>query len=203
MYGHPGAQGSSHGYLAYPDDAYLLPNGQTSVADIINCRVLWLNRVKRIVRSIGSAGKWMHDPPRALLQPNEDTPLADGGVLVTEIGGWLDRFDRQGRLKWSIARRPTTTPTPSCCQTATSSSRASTHQGGSTSSRHEAASSGATVLVRAVALSTARRLPSCCRTESSPSPTTGIPAWFSSIAVHGASSGSTVTSAPQQRIPGI
>ena len=108
-YGHQGAQGSAHGYLAHPDDAYLLPNGLTSVADIINCRVLWLNRAKRIVRAIGSSGACRHDPPRALLQPNGDTPLPDGGVLVTEIGGWVDRFSRHGHLKWSI-KTPTSYP---------------------------------------------------------------------------------------------
>jgi hypothetical protein len=108
-YGHQGAQGSSRGYLAHPDDAYLLPNGLTSVADIINCRVLWLNGAKKIVRKIGSSGVCAHDPPRALLQPNGDTPLPDGGVLVTEIGGWVDRFSRHGRLKWSI-KTPTSYP---------------------------------------------------------------------------------------------
>ena len=109
QYGHAGAQGSSLGYLAHPDDAYLLKNGETSVADIINCRVLWLNRAKRIVRSIGKAGACTHDPPRSLRQPNGDTPLPDGGVLVTEIGGWVDRFDRHGHLKWSL-RTPTAYP---------------------------------------------------------------------------------------------
>jgi hypothetical protein len=108
-YGHEGIQGSSAGYLAHPDDAYLLPGGEISVADIINCRVLWLDRAKRIVHAIGTAGDCTHDPPRALLQPNGDTPLPDGGVLVTEIGGWVDRFDRQGRLRWSI-RTPTSYP---------------------------------------------------------------------------------------------
>ena len=108
-YGHQGAQGSANGYLDHPDDAYLLPNGLTSVADIINCRVLWLNRAKKIVRAIGSSGGCAHDPPRALLQPNGDTPLSDGGVLVTEIGGWVDRFDRHGRLKWSL-KTPTSYP---------------------------------------------------------------------------------------------
>ena len=55
-YGHPDVQGSSPGYLALPDDAYLLADGDVQVADIINCRVLWLNRRKRIIRSIGTAG---------------------------------------------------------------------------------------------------------------------------------------------------
>jgi hypothetical protein len=43
------------------------------------------------------------------MDPNGDTPLADGGVLVTEIGGWVDRFNRAGKLVWSIAT-PTDCP---------------------------------------------------------------------------------------------
>jgi hypothetical protein len=109
QYGHAGAQGSAAGYLAHPDDAYLLPGGLTTVADIINCRVLWIDALKRIVRAIGTAGRCAHDPPNALLQPNGDTPLPGGGVLVTEIGGWADRFDRRGHLMWSI-RTPTAYP---------------------------------------------------------------------------------------------
>lgn len=109
QYGHSNTQGSSPGYLAHPDDAYLLANGELQVADIINCRVLWLNRAKRVVRSIGSAGQCAHDPPRTLLQPNGDTPLPGGGVLVTEIGGWIDRFTAEGKLVWSI-KAPTTYP---------------------------------------------------------------------------------------------
>jgi hypothetical protein len=109
QYGHQNAQGSAPGYLAHPDDAYLLANGEVQVADIINCRVLWLNRAKRIVRSIGRAGDCVHQPPRALLPPNGDTPLPGGGVLVTEIGGWIDRFSGTGRLIWSI-RSPTEYP---------------------------------------------------------------------------------------------
>ena len=108
-YGHQGVQGSGPGYLAHPDDAYLLRNGLIQVADIINCRVLWLDRARRIVRSIGSAGDCVHNPPHSLADPNGDTPLADGGVLVTEIGGWVDRFTASGRLLWTI-RTPTDYP---------------------------------------------------------------------------------------------
>jgi len=71
--------------------------------------VLWLNAAKQIVRSIGTAGDCVHDPPHALLQPNGDTPLPDGGVLVTEIGGWIDRFTSSGELVWSI-KAPTDYP---------------------------------------------------------------------------------------------
>ena len=80
-----------------------------SIADIINCRVVWLDRAKRVVRALGSAGDCEHDPPRSLSQPNGDTPLPDGGVLVTEIGGWVDRFDSHGHLEWSL-KTPTDYP---------------------------------------------------------------------------------------------
>ncbi len=108
-YGHSGVAGSGPGYLSHPDDAYLLPNGLISVADIVNCRVIYLKRSGRIVRSIGSAGNCTHDPPRSLSSPNGDTPLPDGGVLVTEIGGYVDRIDRHGHLRWSI-HTPTSYP---------------------------------------------------------------------------------------------
>lgn len=101
-YGHADAPGSSAGYLSHPDDAYLLPNGQISVADIINCRVLFIDRHHHVVRSIGQAGDCSHDPPSSLLQPNGDTPTPDGGILITEIGGWIDRLDRKGNLMWSV-----------------------------------------------------------------------------------------------------
>ena len=108
-YGHYGDQGSASGYLAHPDDAYLLANGLVSAADIINCRVIWIDRAGVIVRSLGHPGDCVHDPPRSLSDPNGDTPLPDGGVLVTEIGGWVDRFTAAGRLVYSI-RTPTTYP---------------------------------------------------------------------------------------------
>ena len=103
-------QGAGAGFLAHPDDAYMVAGGQQlMVADIINCRVLWLNHARHVVHAIGSAGDCAHDPPRALLQPNGDTPLPDGGVLVTEIGGWVDRFTASGKLMWSI-KTPTNYP---------------------------------------------------------------------------------------------
>ena len=71
--------------------------------------MLWIDAAKRVVHAIGTAGYCAHAPPHALLQPNGDTPLPDGGILVTEIGGWIDRFDRARRLVWSI-KAPTTYP---------------------------------------------------------------------------------------------
>ena len=111
QYGHGGIAGSSPGYLNTPDDAYRLPSGITTVADIQNCRVVQINRAHRVVRVLG--GSCAHDPPRGFSSPNGDTPLPDGGLLVTEIGGWIDRLAPDGRLLWSI-RSPV--PYPSDAQ---------------------------------------------------------------------------------------
>ena len=108
-YGRAGVPGSGPGELAHPDDAYVLPSGELTVADIENCRVLRLSAAGRVLGGIGSAGRCAHDPPRALVSPNGDTPLPDGGLLVTEIGGYVDRFDAHGRLQYSV-RTPTTYP---------------------------------------------------------------------------------------------
>jgi hypothetical protein len=79
------------------------------IADIRNCRVLFINHAKQLVREIGHAGSCAHNPPTGLSSPNGATPLADGGVLVTEIGGWVDRLSQSGHLLYSI-RTPTTYP---------------------------------------------------------------------------------------------
>ena len=111
QYGHYDVPGKAPGYLAHPDDAYLVADGQVQVADIINCRVLWLNHSKHIVRALGTPGDCNHDPPFSLSAPNGDTPLADGGVLVTEIGdvlvaaydtpGRIDIISPHGRILWT------------------------------------------------------------------------------------------------------
>jgi PQQ-like domain len=106
-YGHAGVAGSAHGFLNTPDDAYRLPSGQTTVADIRNCRILRLARDGRVARVLG--GSCVHDPPHGFASPNGDAPLPGGGLLVTEIGGWVDRLSRSGRLLWSV-RSPVAYP---------------------------------------------------------------------------------------------
>ncbi len=102
-YGHDGYYGSAPGYLHTPDDAYPLPNGDTLVADIFNERILEISPAGAIVRQLGTTGVRAHDPPRAFAAPNGDTPLPDGGILVTEIhGSWVDRIDAAGHLVWSV-----------------------------------------------------------------------------------------------------
>jgi hypothetical protein len=103
-YGHPRTPGSSPGYLNTPDDAYLLGNGQMTVADPGNCRVLVIDpRTKRVVHQIGTPGRCLHDPPSALGSPNGDTPLQDGNLLISEINGsWIDEVTRSGRKIWAV-----------------------------------------------------------------------------------------------------
>lgn len=102
-YGHVGIPGRAAGYLHTPDDAYPLPNGNTLVADIFNFRILEITPDKRIVRQLGSPDARQHNPPISFASPNGDTPLPNGDVLVTEIGGsWVDRIDSAGHLVWSV-----------------------------------------------------------------------------------------------------
>ena len=108
-YGRAGVAGSAPGELSNPDDAYLLSRNRMMVADIRNCRVLIVDRLHRILRSYGSPSRCYHHPPDSFSSPNGATPLADGGVLITEIGGWIDRLDRNGDLVYTV-RTPTAYP---------------------------------------------------------------------------------------------
>ncbi len=103
-YGHPRTPGTDRGFLNTPDDTYLLGNGEMSVADAGNCRVLILDpRTKRVVHQIGTPGRCLHDPPTALGSPNGDTPLPDGNLLVSEINGsWIDELTPSGRRVWAV-----------------------------------------------------------------------------------------------------
>jgi outer membrane protein assembly factor BamB len=102
LYGTPGVKGGGPNQLNWPDDAYVLPDGTITVADAYNCRILFI-RQHRIVRQIGRTGGCVHDPPRTLGSVNGDTPLPDGGVLVSEINGsWIDNFSKTGKLRWSF-----------------------------------------------------------------------------------------------------
>ena len=102
-YGHPKVPGTSTGYLYEPDDAYLLRNGQISVADANNCRVLVLNSDHTVASQIGTNGRCVHNPPSSMGSPNGDTPLWDGNLLVSEINGsWVSEYTPAGRLVWTV-----------------------------------------------------------------------------------------------------
>jgi len=102
LFGHPGSPGSDATHVNTPDDAYMLPDGSFTVADAVNCRILFI-RAHRIVRSYGHAGTCRHDPPRYFGSVNGDTPVPGGGVLVSEIeGNWIDEIGPEGKLRWTV-----------------------------------------------------------------------------------------------------
>lgn len=103
-YGHQGVPGSAPGYLHTPDDAYQLPNGLVTTADIRNQRILVINpKTNTIVKQYGTTGSRYHNPPKSFAAPNGDTPLPDGGMMITEIGGsYADRLDKNGHLLYTV-----------------------------------------------------------------------------------------------------
>jgi len=101
LFGHPGHAGSDSTHVNTPDDAYMLPDGTFTVADALNCRILFISH-RRIVRRYGSPLECRHDPPHRFTNVNGDTPVPDGGVMVSEIqGNWIDEIGPEGRLRWS------------------------------------------------------------------------------------------------------
>jgi hypothetical protein len=102
-YGHPRQRGSSAGYLRTPDDAYVLKNGDITVADADNCRILFLHPSGAVASQIGTTGNCVHQPPTSLGSPNGDTPLANGDVLISEINGsWVSEYTPLGKLVWTV-----------------------------------------------------------------------------------------------------
>jgi outer membrane protein assembly factor BamB len=103
QYGHYGRAGSAAGYLHTPDDAYPLANGDIVVADIRNCRVLEIGPDHSTVRQWGRTGRCVAGVPSTYASPNGDTPLPDGGLLITEIGGSrVVRLAADGRVVFDI-----------------------------------------------------------------------------------------------------
>ncbi len=96
LFGHPGVPGSDSTHLNTPDDAYMLPDGTFTVADAVNCRVLFI-RAHSIVRSYGQAGICRHDPPRYLGPVNGDTPVPGRRRDGQRDRRQLDRRNRPGR----------------------------------------------------------------------------------------------------------
>jgi len=98
-YGHPRHPGTARGYLYEPDDAYLLKDGQITVADANNCRVLVIDHNGTVAHQIGANGACQHNPPASMGTPNGDTPLANGNLLISEINGsWVTEYTPAGKL---------------------------------------------------------------------------------------------------------
>ncbi len=103
QYGHYGVASGAIGYLHNPDDAYPLANGDIVVADIVNCRVLEIAPDKHIVSMHGQTGACTDNAPVTYGDPNGDTPLPDGGLLITEIyGSRVVRLSPTGQVLFDI-----------------------------------------------------------------------------------------------------
>jgi hypothetical protein len=103
-YGQPAQPGSSPGFLHEPDDAYKLKDGNVTVADADNCRILVISPAGSIVSQVGQTqtGKCVHRPPTGIGGPNGDTPLANGDFLVSETNGsFISEYTPSGTLVWT------------------------------------------------------------------------------------------------------
>ena len=101
-YGHAAQPGSAPGYLHEPDDAYLLKNGDVTVADADNCRILVISPAGSVVSQVGTTGSCVHNPPTGVGGPNGDTPLADGNFLISETkGSYITEYTPTGSLVWA------------------------------------------------------------------------------------------------------
>jgi hypothetical protein len=102
-YGTPKVSGSTAGLLNQPDDAFLLRDGQISVADAKNCRILFIGANAQPISQIGTTGDCTHRPPTGIGYPNGDTPLANGDFLISEINGsWVSEYTRAGAFVWTV-----------------------------------------------------------------------------------------------------
>ncbi len=102
-YGHPAQPGSAPGYLHEPDDAYLLKNGDVTVADADNCRILVISPAGSVLHQVGTTGSCVHNPPTGIGGPNGDTPLADGNFLISETkGSFISEYTPTGTLVWTV-----------------------------------------------------------------------------------------------------
>jgi outer membrane protein assembly factor BamB len=103
-YGTPDFRGSGKNLMNYPDDAHLLADGKFLTADIRNCRILIVDpKDNSIATQWGTPGKCEHNPPQRLAYPNGATPMENGDILVSEIGGsQISRITREGKVLWSV-----------------------------------------------------------------------------------------------------
>ena len=103
QYGTYDRPGSGKGQLHTPDNAYPLANGDIVVADIVNCRILQIAPDKTIVRMWGKTGVCVPNAPATYGSPNDDFPLADGGILITQINGArVTRLSAAGKVVFDI-----------------------------------------------------------------------------------------------------
>ncbi len=102
-YGTPGTYGPGPNRLWNPDDAIMLHDGRIIVADIKNCRIVFLvPGVPAPQQQLGRTGHCSHRPGTRFASPNGAFPMPDGRIIVTEISGdWITAMTLAGTTSWS------------------------------------------------------------------------------------------------------
>ena len=111
-YGHYGTAGYFGGNLDYPDDAYRLPNGTTTIADIRNCRELFISPTGQVTQWGVNQKPWANYCQTNITStaqtsefgsPNGDTPQPNGDILMSVINGnWIALFSPSGKTLWKV-----------------------------------------------------------------------------------------------------
>ena len=101
QYGVPKVGSSKEGHLNNPDDAMMLSDGRIVVADIKNCRILFIDPKNSTHTQFGKSNTCVHKSGITYGSPNGAFPMKDGKLLVTEINGdWIDAIDLTGKVFW-------------------------------------------------------------------------------------------------------
>jgi outer membrane protein assembly factor BamB len=102
-YGTPGTYGQGPNQLWNPDDAIMLHDGRIIVADIKNCRIVFLvPGVAAPQQQLGRTGHCSHRPGTRFASPNGAFPMPDGRIVLTEISGdWITAMTVTGSTSWS------------------------------------------------------------------------------------------------------
>ena len=96
-YGHAGRPGSGTNRLRDPQTGHLTATAQIVIADLGNCRILFVAKPRHTpVRTLGG-GSCVHAPPASFAGPDSAFPTSDGGLVVTERSpGWIDVLSKTG-----------------------------------------------------------------------------------------------------------
>ncbi len=102
-YGHANSPGSGNDRLRDPQTGHLTATGRIVIADLGNCRVLFVGtKAHRPVRVLGTH-QCVHNPPTSFAGPDAVFPTPDGGIVVTERNpGWIDVLSKTDKLTRSI-----------------------------------------------------------------------------------------------------
>jgi outer membrane protein assembly factor BamB len=98
-YGHPNTPGSGDDRLRDPQTGHLTATGQIVIADLGNCRILFVRKPSHSPASHLGNGSCVHRPPASFAEPDAAVPASDGGLVVTERNpGWIDVLSKAGKL---------------------------------------------------------------------------------------------------------